>query len=60
MDYIQQKRIAKASEYLLTTEQAVAEIALRVGLPNTSYFITLYKKKQGIRPHSFVSLTNRK
>lgn len=60
MDYIQQKRIAKASEYLLTTEQAVAEIALRVGLPNTAYFITLYKKKRGIRPHSFVSLTNRK
>lgn len=60
MDYIQQKRIAKASEYLLTTEQAVAEIALRVGLPNTSYFITLYKKKTGYTPTQFRQLNKQK
>jgi AraC family transcriptional regulator of adaptative response / methylphosphotriester-DNA alkyltransferase methyltransferase len=60
VDYIQQKRIAKASEYLLTTEQAVAEIALRVGLPNTSYFITLYKKKTGYTPTQFRQLNKQK
>lgn len=60
VDYIQQRRIAKASEYLLTTEQAVAEIALRVGLPNTSYFITLYKKKTGYTPTQFRQLNKQK
>ncbi|WP_232061394.1 bifunctional transcriptional activator/DNA repair enzyme AdaA [Paenibacillus odorifer] len=60
VDYIQQKRIAKASEYLLTTEQVVAEIALRVGLPNTSYFITLYKKKTGYTPTQFRQLNKQK
>ncbi|OME17927.1 AraC family transcriptional regulator [Paenibacillus odorifer] len=60
VDYIQQKRIAKASEYLLTTEQAVAEIALRVGLPNTAYFITLYKKKTGYTPTQFRQLNKQK
>ncbi|OME21422.1 AraC family transcriptional regulator [Paenibacillus odorifer] len=60
VDYIQQKRIAKASDYLLTTEQAVAEIALRVGLPNTSYFITLYKKKTGYTPTQFRQLNKQK
>lgn len=60
VDYIQQKRIAKASDYLLTTEQAVAEIALRVGVPNTSYFITLYKKKTGYTPTQFRQLNKQK
>ncbi|MEK3864930.1 bifunctional transcriptional activator/DNA repair enzyme AdaA [Paenibacillus sp. FSL H7-0716] len=60
VDYIQQKRIAKASEYLLTTVQTVAEIAFRVGLPNTAYFITLYKKKTGYTPTQFRQLNKQK
>lgn len=53
VDYIQQKRIAKASEYLRQTNQAVAEIARKVGLSNTPYFITLFKKKTGMTPTQF-------
>ncbi|MNO42914.1 Bifunctional transcriptional activator/DNA repair enzyme AdaA [compost metagenome] len=56
VDYIQQKRIDKASEYLVTTERAVADIGLQVGLPNASYFITLFKKKTGYTPTQFRQL----
>jgi AraC family transcriptional regulator of adaptative response / methylphosphotriester-DNA alkyltransferase methyltransferase len=53
VDYIQQKRMAKAAEYLIHTERVVADIASLVGLPNTSYFITLFKKKMGLTPIQF-------
>lgn len=63
VDYIQQKRIDQASEYLVTTDRAVADIGTHVGLPNTSYFITLFKKKTGHTPTQYrqlnkVELTN--
>lgn len=53
VDYIQQKRIAAASEYLRNSDQTVGGIALQVGLPNTSYFITLFKRKTGLTPTQF-------
>ena len=59
MDYIQRKRIAKASEYLLNTERMVTDIALSVGLPNTPYFITLFKKKTGYTPTQFRQLNKK-
>ena len=63
VDYIQQKRIDQASEYLVTTDRTVADIGTHVGLPNTSYFITLFKKKTGHTPTQYrqlnkVELTN--
>lgn len=56
VDYIQNKRISKASEYLLHTERTVTDIALTVGMPNTPYFITLFKKKTGYTPTQFREL----
>ncbi|MFF2912491.1 bifunctional transcriptional activator/DNA repair enzyme AdaA [Paenibacillus sp. NPDC057934] len=56
VDYLQQQRVAKAKQYLLHTEQGVAEIGLSVGLPNTSYFITLFKRKTGYTPSQFRQL----
>lgn len=56
VDYIQQKRIDQASEYLVTTDRDVADIGLHVGLPNTSYFITLFKKKTGLTPMKYRQL----
>jgi len=53
VDYIQQKRITKATEYLIHSNRTVADIALHVGIPNTSYFITLFKKKTGLTPVRF-------
>lgn len=56
LEYIQNKRITIASEYLIHTERTVADIALNVGLPNTPYFITLFKKKTGLTPIQFRQL----
>ncbi|WP_246317066.1 bifunctional transcriptional activator/DNA repair enzyme AdaA [Paenibacillus agri] len=53
VDYLQQQRVAKARQYLLQSEQGVAKIGQSVGLPNTSYFITLFKKKTGYTPSQF-------
>ncbi|XMB29017.1 bifunctional transcriptional activator/DNA repair enzyme AdaA [Paenibacillus sp. BR2-3] len=52
-DYIQQKRMAKACEYLIHSDKRVADIALHVGIPNTPYFVTLFKKKTGYTPTQF-------
>lgn len=49
-EYVQQIRIAKAKEYLAEKEAAISLIAWKVGLPNTSYFITLFKKRTGFTP----------
>ncbi|WP_055108055.1 bifunctional transcriptional activator/DNA repair enzyme AdaA [Paenibacillus ihumii] len=51
--YIQQRRISKAAEYLERTDKAIAEIAERVGLGSTAYFITLFKKTTGQTPAEY-------
>ena len=38
---------------LITTDKSVAEIGLSVGLPNPSYFITLFKMKTGQTPKQY-------
>ncbi|WP_231637300.1 bifunctional transcriptional activator/DNA repair enzyme AdaA [Paenibacillus sp. FJAT-27812] len=53
VEYIQQTRITKAKEYLAHTDRAVSDIALNVGMANTSYFITLFKKKTGRTPNDY-------
>lgn len=50
VDYIQQRRIDQACEELTHTNQSVTTIGFNVGIPNTSYFVTLFKKKTGMTP----------
>jgi AraC family transcriptional regulator, regulatory protein of adaptative response / methylphosphotriester-DNA alkyltransferase methyltransferase len=38
---------------LIHTNKAIADIAICVGMPNTPYFITLFKKKTGHTPAQF-------
>lgn len=52
-DYVQQIRIAKAKALLIASHQTIAKIGDAVGLSNTSYFITLFKKKTGYTPESY-------
>lgn len=52
-EYVQQIRIAKAKEFLAEKDAAITHIAQRVGLPNTSYFITLFKKRTGCTPAEY-------
>lgn len=50
VEYMQQIRISKAKEYLLTTDKSLVEIGAAIGMSNIPYFITLFKKVTGITP----------
>jgi two-component system response regulator YesN len=49
-DYLQEYRLNKAEVLLRTTRQKVAAVAEEVGIPNTSYFGTLFKQAYGMTP----------
>lgn len=53
VEYIQQVRISEAMHSLTTSNQPVTEIGIAVGLANTPYFITLFKKKTGFTPAEY-------
>lgn len=53
VDTINNFRIEKAKEYLLRTEDSVAEIAERTGYTNSSYFHRMFKKTTGVTPAEF-------
>ena len=52
-EYIQQIRISIAMKKLQTETKTVAEIGFDVGLSNTPYFITLFKKVTGQTPKQY-------
>ncbi len=56
VEYIRHKRIEMAKEQLVSTDKAVADIGISVGLHNTPYFVTLFKKKTGHTPASYRQL----
>lgn len=51
--YIQQIRIEHAKSLLISTDKTIIEVGRSVGLSNTPYFITLFKKKTGQTPAAF-------
>lgn len=51
--YIQRIRIEHAKSLLISTDKTIIEVGIRVGLSNTPYFITLFKKKTGLTPAAF-------
>ncbi|WP_246131936.1 bifunctional transcriptional activator/DNA repair enzyme AdaA [Paenibacillus hemerocallicola] len=53
VEYVQHTRMAKAKECLSRSDQPVADIAMAVGIPNASYFITLFKKRTGRTPAEY-------
>lgn len=56
VEYIQQVRLNAAKEYLIQTNKANADISISVGMPNTPYFITLFRKKIGHTPAQYREL----
>ena len=44
------KRLTRAKELLRTSQDSVAEIAVRVGFSSDSYFIRVFKAEEGITP----------
>ncbi|GMK40503.1 hypothetical protein PCCS19_35590 [Paenibacillus sp. CCS19] len=59
-DYLQEYRLNKAEGLLRTTKQKVASIAEQVGIPNTSYFGTLFKNAYGMTPSEYQELAQRR
>ena len=49
-EYLLNHRLAIAKNYLSTTPLSVAAIAERVGIPSYSYFIKLFRERNGISP----------
>lgn len=50
VEYIQLIRVSKAKAYLLETDKSIADVGQLIGIRNTSYFITLFKKMTGFTP----------
>lgn len=53
LDFINNKRLERAQILLATTALTITEIALKVGIPNVSYFNRLFKKRFQITPSAF-------
>ena len=53
IDYIIDFRLLKASQLLLTTDEAILNIALEVGFNNISYFNRAFKKKFNTTPSAY-------
>lgn len=51
--YINKKRIETSLELLKVTDLSIAEIGDLIGLNNTSYFYTLFKKETGTSPKQY-------
>ncbi|QKG83807.1 methylphosphotriester-DNA--protein-cysteine methyltransferase family protein [Kroppenstedtia pulmonis] len=53
MEYVHQVRVSQAAYHLRTSDQPIAEIGMAAGFPNSSYFITFFKKKTGYTPAKY-------
>jgi two-component system response regulator YesN len=52
-------RMDKAKELLGRSEYKVSRVAKEVGIPNTSYFCTVFKNTFGLTPGEYQELTHR-
>ncbi|MCA0755795.1 response regulator [Paenibacillus sp. N4] len=51
--YIADYRIEQAKYWLRTTNAKVSEIGEKVGIPNTSYFISIFRSKENVSPAQY-------
>lgn len=58
-EYIQDYRLGRAEELLRSTGLRVSAVAERVGIPNTSYFGTLFKNAYGMTPGEYQEMCRR-
>ena len=52
-EYINDKRIEKATELLKTADLSIEEVSGKVGFSSGSYFCKMFKKKMGVSPFKF-------
>lgn len=48
--YLQQLRLEKAKELLLTTNMSITDITYHIGYSHVTHFTTLFKKELGLTP----------
>ncbi len=53
VQYLLDRRIARASELLRTTTLGIGEIAQRVGMPDSNYFCRMFKRVHGCSPTDY-------
>lgn len=53
VDYIQERRLEKAEDILLTTELTITEVAGLTGFSDAAYFATCFKSRTGCSPMQF-------
>lgn len=53
LQYIQELRLQRSKELLLSTNLSLTEIAEEVGYDNADYFSTAFKKKNRITPAAY-------
>jgi len=51
--YIQQFRLEKAKQRLLTTSMPITDITYHIGYSHVTHFTTLFKKEVGVTPTEF-------
>ena len=49
-NYLQQLRLEKAKQLLLTTNMSVSDITYEIGYSHVTHFTTLFKKEIGLTP----------
>ena len=59
MTYISDRRMERAKEYLVATDDPVSRIALSVGFTNFSYFSKMFRSYTGYTPNEFRSRLRR-
>ena len=52
-EYLIRLRLTRAKELLRATDLPVSEIAYRVGMENTSYFISVFRAREGATPQQY-------
>ena len=53
MQYLNLRRIDAAKELLCCADLPISEVAVSVGIENTTHFITLFKRETGITPNVY-------
>ena len=52
-EYLTRLRLTRAKELLRATDLPISEIAYRVGMENTSYFISVFRAREGATPQQY-------
>ena len=53
-DYVEEQRLKKAINLLITTELTLTQIALECGFSSQSYFSFVFKRRMGTTPRQYV------